>query len=948
MKLLVYFTLFYSLTVSAFQLSEININCINLRSCNEVSKKFEDLKGVYQSEKELKESIRFLLVDKTIKYFDYNLTLKEENEASLDINIAEKEIVGKITINFDRKVIAPELTQIIPLKPDAPFEELQIEDSKKIINKFLTDKGVEAEEIVIRKEVKDQIANFVIDVKVKNIILVKSIIVNFKEKNNEHWVKLKLLSFKDKSFDKTQFKISIDEIKEKLLSLGYINSTVDTKEIKMSPEVINLEVNVSFGQFVALSFFGNKILAHDILRQEARKVIKVELNVESLNALDQSIRSLYSQRGWHGAVVKIRYEKNKKPGSDVPSYYVYINIDEGSKSKITKLEFFGNNILSADELEDLYFDSSTDLADAGFHDELYAKDFVSVISKKYISMGYNFVTVNDPKVQCQKYNCQLTYLINEQQQTILKTISVEGFSSPSLESYLFELKNKVDGPTNLIELDADLGFLLRKIKDEGYYFSNYQSLVPKEILKFNNSFTEASLNLKIENAKKTKISGIFISGNVKTLQEVIRRELEFKIGDTLTPDLVENTLENINSTGLFSRVQVNPVIASDGDDEIIYSNIVISVQERDSVVLETGPGYRTDLGLKAKAGISLNNLMGMNRTVSLISEANYRLGFDSLDARRRTERSKLIEYDVKATYLEPYFLPQVFGKGFDWKVDVSSSRKRFYGFDADINKISNEFTKNLSRKWSVSLKYQLESIEQSDATESKDSGYFRIGSATPAISFDLRDRKINPKKGAHFSLSCEYATPDLGSKDRSDLEINYYKLISRNKFYIPLYRFVIASSFTFGQEKNLASSYYQDSTGTRNTRGYIPGVKTFRLQGIDNVRGFSDNEINQVEGLNKDVGEVLIEDTAYFINTKIEPRYYLNDSSLVGLFFDAGRIYVNHLKPTKLRTAVGVSYKVLTPVGSLDFDYGIKLERLRNAAEQEETFGRFQLSIGFF
>jgi outer membrane protein insertion porin family len=946
--MLVWLLFITSLTANAFDLSVVNVNCHGVRSCQDISKKFEDLKGNYPDEKGLKESIRFLLVDKTIKYFDYNLTISNEDTATLVATISEKEIVGKIKIKFDRKLSIPELGQIIPLKADTPFEDSQIEDSKIIITKFLLDKSIDVESIEIIKSVKEQTANFVINIKVKNIIIVKSINIKFKELNDENWIKLKMLSLKDKSFDKTYLKIVLDEIKSKLQYLGYVNSSVETKEVKYSAEEVQLDVNISLGHFVSISFYGNLILNHELLRQESRKIIKNEVNIDSLNILDQAIRNLYIKKGRHNLGLKIRHEISKKQNSEVVAHYIFVNIEEGDKSKISTLEFFGNNVLPSSEIEELYYQNATELADSKFYDEQYAKDFSAILSKKYISLGYNFVSIDEPKAICQKTACVLTYLLNEKQQTFLKSLTVSGVPAELVQKYLPDLKNQVNRPTNLVELDQDLGFLLRKVKDEGYYFSSYQSLIPKEILKFNSNYSEASLNLQIENAKKTKIAGVFISGNVKTLQEVIRRELDFKIGDTLTPDIVERSLENINSTGLFSRVQVNPVIASDNSSDVILANIVINVQERDSIVLETGPGYRTDLGLKAKAGASLNNLMGMNRTVSLISEANYRLTFDSLDNRRRVERTRITEYDIKAAYIDPYFIPQIFGKALDWQVGLSSSRKRFFGFDADINKISNEFTKNINKKWSVALKYQLESIEQSDATESKDQGYFRIGSIAPTLSFDLREPKVNPRKGAHFTLSCEYATPELGSKDRNDLEINYYKLISRNKFYIPIYKFVLASSVTFGQEKNLASESLDDVINNRKTRGYIPGVKVFRLQGVDNVRGFADNEINNVESINKDIGEILIEDTAYFVNTKIEPRYYMNDSSIVGLFFDAGRIFVNHFKPVKLRTSVGLSYKVLTPVGTLDFDYGIKIKRERNAADQEETFGRFQLAIGFF
>ena len=138
-----------------------------------------------------------------------------------------------------------------------------------------------------------------------------------------------------------------------------------------------------------------------------------------------------------------------------------------------------------------------------------------------------------------------------------------------------------------------------------------------------------------------------------------------------------------------------------------------------------------------------------------------------------------------------------------------------------------------------------------------------------------------------------------------------------------------------------------NANGNVKTTGYIPGIKIFRLEGIDGIRGFSDEEINRVES-GADISDIIIQDKAYFINCKFESRYTFGDNLIFALFFDAGRVYVEHLKPLKLRTSIGGSFKFLTPVGTLDLDYGIKLSREINASGQRERFGRFHLTIGSF
>jgi outer membrane protein insertion porin family len=69
---------------------------------------------------------------------------------------------------------------------------------------------------------------------------------------------------------------------------------------------------------------------------------------------------------------------------------------------------------------------------------------------------------------------------------------------------------------------------------------------------------------------------------------------------------------------------------------------------------------------------------------------------------------------------------------------------------------------------------------------------------------------------------------------------------------------------------------------------------------------------------------------------------------MAGVFYDAGRVFVNSMDLSDLRDSVGVTFKIVTPVGTLDFDYGIKLLRKKDANGNLEDPGRFHVSIGFF
>src|SRR5690606_6433336 len=113
----------------------------------------------------------------------------------------------------------------------------------------------------------------------------------------------------------------------------------------------------------------------------------------------------------------------------------------------------------------------------------------------------------------------------------------------------------------------------------------------------------------------------------------------------------------------------------------------------------------------------------------------------------------------------------------------------------------------------TSVRYQFEYIRQFDASELKDGDSFRIGSITPAISYDRRDSPVIPTKGYFLGLSWEFANPYFFSQSRDDLIVNFSKLTSRNRFYYPVGNLVFALSVSAGYQRNFADEIQRDASG---------------------------------------------------------------------------------------------------------------------------------------
>src|SRR5690606_26631952 len=150
--------------------------------------------------------------------------------------------------------------------------------------------------------------------------------------------------------------------------------------------------------------------------------------------------------------------------------------------------------------------------------------------------------------------------------------------------------------------------------------------------------------------------------------------------------------------------------------------------------------------------------------------------------------------------------------------------------------------------------------------EDLDNGSFRIGAITPSLTFDWRNSQVNPTSGAFFNMSVEYANPYFLSQEKEDLMINHYKLISRNRFYVPFKNGTVAISLVGGVQENLARDLI-DNNGTEQTEGYIPNIKVFRLTGMYIIRGFTDEEMNKLSD-GTDISKARIDNRAYMLNFK--------------------------------------------------------------------------------
>lgn len=938
--------LFIIIFLSSYCRGEVVIVCLPENKCDDVLKKVElspEEKKANLTEKPL-SFLKSLALDKGVKFLSIR---KSENTTY--VLIEKKPLITRLEFKVgDPKALdVDQVAKISQLQEGTYFNKSDVEEAAARIKTWLSERGyIEPRFETVETPTSTGDVSLVGIVDFKGILNLESTEINGSRNSLVTELFRKVKKMEGSPYSRVNFKLVLDSILSELKNEGYLKAQIDLEENTVGNKVI-LNLNVKLGKRTQFAFNGNLNITREDFVLALKKSIFDGSAILRQTDLKDVVEKMYIKKGIYGSDVKLYTRRGQSMEGDPVETY-FFTIKEGRKYRLNKLVFKGNLLVGLDTLKDLYYQKGTILAQRDYLDEEYLNNFSSILKDFYLRKGFVFVDISKPRLFIDDKNksAEVNFVIKERQQSILEKVTLDGVPDEFKLKILNSMRNKVGLPLNVIELENDLARALNTLRESGFFYATIINLNDDNVVSYESNYTKSSIRLQFKTGKITKFENYVLSGNKVTKDIVLTREIRLDKGDLITPETIKIIRDRINSLGLFGKVQVLPIVTNKLSEDLENkTNLIVQVQEKKFGRGEIAPGYRTDIGAKLSFTLSKANLLGLNDSGTLKLQVNRRFSLSQFDARRAAERKQKIEGIGTVSYNFPYLFNYA-----DFSGNFSVQRRRFFSFDADIFRVSPQLTKQVNKVVGLSLKYQYERIRQFDATEVKDRATFEIGTITPGITLDFRDSPVSPRSGAYFGLNWEFANPAFGSQNDDDLEINFSKVISRNRFYIPLgsKNFVLALSAAAGMQQNYANSPNGLNTdGSIRTRGYIPSIKVFRLDGFDIVRGYADNEINKLDN-GEDITTQRVQGKAFFANLKFEPRYYVNDTFVVGPFLDAGRLFVETFRPADLRTSAGLTLKFLTPVGTLDFDYGVKLRRERFSGGNRESFGRFHLSIGYF
>ncbi len=634
----------------------------------------------------------------------------------------------------------------------------------------------------------------------------------------------------------------------------------------------------------------------------------------ALDAVSQELERQYYSHGKYG--VELTTDVVPLPRNRVN---VNINIVEGRVARIRDINIVGNQVFDDAALLAQFELTTPNLISFVTNDHPYSKEKLSGdlenLHSFYLDRGYLDFNIVSTQVAItpNKDEMYITVNITEGNQYLVEAVQLSGdlIVDPQELVDLVTVRPGDVFSRNQLTQTSDL--LSERLGVEGYAFANVNPIpdVDEE-----NSLV--SLTFFVDPGKRAYVRRINFSGNSKTQDEVLRREMRQMEGAWFSNEAVERSRVRLERLGFFEEVNVETPAVAGSSDQL---DVNFSVTERSSGSISAGFGFGQDSGFLLNGSGVQEYFLGTGKRLAVTLANN-----DFSDV-----------YSISQT--DPYWTKDGVSQTISlFARSTDAAEENLSEYDTDTIGLNVGFGIPINEFDSIGISYGLEQIDigtnvftpveiASFVTKNGDS--FNQVKASVSWSHDTRNRAIFADQGGMQSIRAEVATP-LGDQE-------FFKLFYKRQQYWP-----ISKKLTF--MLNGTAGYGDGHGGTDE----LPFYENFFAGGFTSVRGFKANTLGP-----RTTSQIFIDDDP-FGGTKLLvgqgelffPVPFLRDppkSMRLSAFFDAGNVFGPNedFDLGDLRYSAGIAAVWISPFGALSVSFSSPF----NDDEDDETES-FQFNLG--
>ncbi|MBN9462696.1 MAG: outer membrane protein assembly factor BamA [Burkholderiales bacterium] len=636
-----------------------------------------------------------------------------------------------------------------------------------------------------------------------------------------------------------------------------------------------------------------------------------------LERAEQELKRQYLSRGKYGVRITSTVtplERNRVG--------ITLAIEEGDSAKITSIRFVGNKAFASKQLlHEMRLSTPTWFTWYSKADQ-YAREKLAgdleALRSFYLDRGYLEFNVESTQVSItpDKEGVEITIDVNEGEQYRVSAVRFGG----NLLGREKEFEPMVSLAPGDVFSGSKLSESTKRITDRlgalGYAFANVNA-VPQ----IDREKREVAFDILVDPGRRVYVRRINISGNLRTRDEVIRREMRQFEDAWYDAEKIRLSRERIDRLGYFTQVKIDNQPVPDAPDQV---DLNVSVTERPTGNITLGLGFSSTEKVILSGSIVQQNFLGTGKSLAL-----------------QVNTSRLAR-TIVVSHTDPYFTPDGVSRTFDLYtrtfdasyLNLGDYRTRSSGLGLRFGVPYTEFD-----RVAFGLTYERNDVKLGDAPPQRYVDFVNdFGSSSTALlgtlgwSRDSRDSALSPTRGRLQNAAFEITMPVA--------ELRYWRATYNHQWYYPLSRdFTLALNGDFGIGRGFGGMPY-------------PLFKNFYAGGIGSVRGYypssiGPKEVDNVIGGTREVplgGQTKLVGSAEFIFPL--PGTGSDRTIRSFVFFDAGTVQQagDAIRLSDLRYSTGLGLTWLSPIGPLKLSVALPL-RTREGDNLQRL--QFQVGTGF-
>jgi outer membrane protein insertion porin family len=668
-----------------------------------------------------------------------------------------------------------------------------------------------------------------------------------------------------------------------------------------------------------IEFTGMKEFDQEVVRKSLRAVGVAEARFYDKALIDkaeQELKRQYVSKGLYAAEVVATVtpvERNQVA--------IFFNVDEGPVAKIQEINFIGNKVFSESTLL-----GEMQLKTGGWlswysKDNLYSKQKLTAdletIRSYYLNRGYLEFVIDSTQVSItpDKKGIFLTISISEGKKFTVKNMRLAG-----------ELLGKEAELKQVLALKAGDTFSSAKLAETtksiaeilGSYGYAFASINPQPDIR--RDLAEVDITLVVDPGRRVYVRQVNITGNAKTRDVVVRREMRQFESSWFDSDKIRLSKERIGRLGYFTETDISTADVPGSPDQV---DVSVAVKEKPTGAINIGAGFSSTEKLILSAGINQENAFGTGTAIGLnfsLGKINQNLTLSQFDPYFTDDGisryTDLYYRSAKPLYYvgDPDYQIKTVGSNIKFGVPYTEVDRVFFGTGIEI--FSIYATTN------TPIPYQQYVQDFGTAIPGRLQTY--NVPITAAWARDGRDSALIPSKGSLQQLSAEVGTP-VG-------DLTFYRLFGQYQKY---HSFSRGNILSFNGEVGYGEAY-----GSKP----FPIMKNYFVGGIGSVRGYAPGSLgpvffNTTTGLFQPTGgqSKIVTNVEY---TFPVPGSGVDKTLRLFTFVDGGNAFGENINLV-LRYSYGLGLSWISPLGPLKFSYGLPVN-----AQPTDNIQRLQFQVG--